>query len=192
MEKQADTAQQIIEVAEQLIFDRGYNAFSYADISEQIGIRKASIHYHFPSKSDLVRSVVAYYRARINGQLAGLDQVVTDPAQKLAQYVEYTGLSMQERPRICLCALLAAEFPTLPEQVKAEVQGYFQDQQQWFVKVIAAGREMGEFRAKGPVEIEAQLFVASIQGAMLSARTYGDVAHFFAIARQMVADMQAA
>lgn len=192
MERQADTAQQIIEVAEQLIFDRGYNAFSYADVSEQIGIRKASIHYHFPSKSDLVRSVVAYYRARINGQLADLDQVVTDPAHKLVQYVEYTGLSMQERPHICLCALLAAEFPTLPEQVKAEVQGYFQDQQQWFAKVIAAGREQGEFRVKGPLEVEAQLFVASIQGAMLSARVYGDVAHFFAIARQMVADMQAA
>lgn len=192
MEKHTDTVQQIIEVAQQLIFDRGYNAFSYADIAQQVGIRKASIHYHFPAKSDLVKSVVAHYRSEICLLLNELDRSIQDPRQKLEQYIESTGKSMQQQPRLCLCALLAAEFPTLPEQVRTEVQGYFRDMESWFAQVIAAGREQGEFRVTGPLDAEARLFIASIQGAMLSARAYGDVDYFFTIARQLVADLRSA
>lgn len=190
MEKHTDTVQQIIEVAQQLIFDRGYNAFSYADIAAQVGIRKASIHYHFPAKSDLVKSVVAHYRSEICLLLNELDRTVQDPLQKLEQYVEGTGKSMQQQPRLCLCALLAAEFPTLPEQVRTEVQGYFRDMESWFSRVIAVGREQGVFRVTGPLDAEARLFIAGIQGAMLSARAYSDVDYFFTIARQLVADLR--
>jgi len=42
-----------VDLAEALIQSRGYSAFSYQDISDRLGIRKASIHYHFPSKTDL-------------------------------------------------------------------------------------------------------------------------------------------
>jgi len=49
----SDTAERILDIAQDLIQRRGFNAFSYHDIAAPMGIRKASIHYHFPSKADL-------------------------------------------------------------------------------------------------------------------------------------------
>jgi len=66
MKARVDTAKQILDVAQEMVQTRGYNAFSYADISAQVGIRKASIHYHFPNKSDLGKEVVARYRERFS------------------------------------------------------------------------------------------------------------------------------
>ena len=59
--QRSETAEQILDLAETLIQTRGYSAFSYQDIADSLGIRKASIHYHFPSKSDLGVAVVDRY-----------------------------------------------------------------------------------------------------------------------------------
>lgn len=53
-----NTAQRILDTAQDLIRHRGYSAFSYADIADRVGIRKASIHYHFAAKEDLVLSLI--------------------------------------------------------------------------------------------------------------------------------------
>ncbi|MEO1520065.1 MAG: TetR/AcrR family transcriptional regulator [Cyanobacteria bacterium J06633_2] len=66
MEK--NTAQKILDVAQDIVRRHGYSAFSYADISQQVGIRKASIHYHFPSKDELVKRLVMRYRDNISQQ----------------------------------------------------------------------------------------------------------------------------
>src|SRR6185369_16920377 len=52
------TAAQILDAAETLIQTRSYSAFSYQDIADELGIRKASIHYHFATKADLGVAVV--------------------------------------------------------------------------------------------------------------------------------------
>src|SRR3546814_4811414 len=63
--------------------------FSYADISSVVGIRKASIHHHFPSKSDLVRTVVAQYREEAEAGIAELERNVPDPLEQLRAYIGY-------------------------------------------------------------------------------------------------------
>lgn len=54
-----------------------------------MNISKASIHHHFPSKADLVRTVVELYRAEAREGLALLDRQLDDPLQELNAYVEY-------------------------------------------------------------------------------------------------------
>ena len=53
-----DTREEIIDLAEDLIRQNGYNAFSYSDIAAMLEVRPAAIHYHFPSKSDLGVAVI--------------------------------------------------------------------------------------------------------------------------------------
>ena len=72
----SDTGEQILDRAEALIQTRGYSAFSYQDISEALGIRKASIHYHFPSKTDLGIAVVDRYVERFGTALADRKSVM--------------------------------------------------------------------------------------------------------------------
>jgi len=63
-------------------------------------------------------------------------------------------------PRMCLCALLAAEMPTLPDEVRAEVQGFYHDQYAWFHGVLEAGCADGTLRVEGSVEVAAQCLLA--------------------------------
>ncbi len=71
-----DVFHQIVKVAETLIQTKGYNAFSYRDIAAQVGIKTASIHYHFPTKADLGKAVVKHH---INGLSAELENLINAP-----------------------------------------------------------------------------------------------------------------
>ena len=52
------TQDRLVEIGETLMRQRGYGGFSYADLALKAGIRKASIHHHFPTKDDLVNGRV--------------------------------------------------------------------------------------------------------------------------------------
>ena len=190
MKTQGNTAQQIIEIALEIMIERGYNAFSYADITERLDIRKASIHYHFPSKSDLGRAVVVYYRTLVQQGLNQIDQASDDLRRRLTMYIEQVYKQLKEENSFCLCTLFAAELPTLPEKVRDEVQDYFRDQATWFTRLLEHGREQGLFTFTGDPVIEAQSVFAALQGAMLAARTYQDPERFRAIALQTSSDLQ--
>jgi len=83
------TQQKLIDSARYLIQTRGYNGFSYADVAEQVQVRKASIHHHFPAKADLALAVVEESRAGILAQAQLLAAGDFDPVQMLKFYVGY-------------------------------------------------------------------------------------------------------
>ncbi|HZE99428.1 MAG TPA: TetR/AcrR family transcriptional regulator, partial [Planctomycetota bacterium] len=83
----APTAGRILNVAERLVQTRGYNGFSYSDISSELRIRNASVHYHFPSKTDLGKRLVARYRETFLAALEGLERESGDARQRLRAYV---------------------------------------------------------------------------------------------------------
>src|ERR1700744_5232612 len=120
------TAVRIRETAHDLIAEKGYFGFSYADIAEKVGIRKASIHHHFPSKVDLVVTTLKEYRAKLAEATVALEHNVTDPLQRIKLYVQYWAECIRSNSRpICIAALLSAELPALPEQIQTEVQLHF-------------------------------------------------------------------
>lgn len=181
-----DTRQHIRDVAMQLVQSRGYHAFSYADVSAQVGVRKASIHYHFPNKHDLVRDVVAYYRAGSRAMIAQAAALNLSAREQLAGAVEMLAQEVNGQPRMCLCALLAAEMPTLPDVVRTEVQGFYNDQYEWFTAVLESGRVDGTLQVNGSSEVAAQVILAGLEGAMLAARAFNDSQRFLAIGQQLI------
>lgn len=181
-----DTRKRILSVGYQLIKQRGYNAFSYADIADKLGIRKASIHYHFPAKSDLARSVVEQYRTGSRMVQARVRQDYRNSIEQLARYMELVGIEMDGQPRMCICGLLAAELPTLPEEVRAEVQGFYIDQETWLQEVLEEGIVRGELHVQGSVFHTAKLLLATVEGAMLTSRIYDDVKHYRSITQQLL------
>ena len=58
MAQASNTRDQIIDKAFQLMLQRGLNGFSYRDISEHLGVKNAAIHYHFPNKLDLIKTLI--------------------------------------------------------------------------------------------------------------------------------------
>lgn len=179
MSKPTTTSDDILHSARALIGAGGYNGFSYADIAEVVGIRKASIHHHFPGKADLVRTLVARYRQEAERGLAELERQVGDPVERLRAYLGYWSACIADGSApICICALLASELPALPEPVALEVRAHFRMLSAWLAACLAAGALEGRLRLTGPAEAEAELFMATVHGAMLSARAYGEAGAF--------------
>ena len=182
------TAAQIVASARALLSTRGYNGFSYADIAETVGIAKASIHHHFPSKAELVRRVVVAYRAEAAAGLAALTTQVPDPADRLQAWTRFWQDCLRERTLpFCICAMLSTEMPTIPDDVGAEVRGHFDDLSQWLAATLADGARTGRFTLHAAPAAEALAFMAAIHGAMISARAYGDAAVFTSISQGLLA-----
>lgn len=177
-----DTAGKLVGGAAQLIMRVGYNGFSYADLSERFGIRKASIHYHFPSKADLAVAVVEQARAGIRGQLAALEEGSPVALDQLRFYTGYWERCIKDQSApFCLAAVLAAELPSLPEEVAASVRGHFVDLGKWLEGLLELGVEQGSVRLEASPEVEAQAFMATVYGAMLAARAFDDPERFHVI-----------
>src|SRR5690349_438530 len=89
MKTTASTADKVLDVAQSLIIAGGYNGFSYSDISAAIGIRKASIHHHFPTKAELVAVLVGRYRRQAEAGLKSLEEQFPNPVERLQFYLNY-------------------------------------------------------------------------------------------------------
>lgn len=171
----SSTADDILACARTLIVAGGYNGFSYADIAEVVGIRKPSIHHHFASKVDLVRTLVARYREEGQAGLAVLERNTPDMREQLESYVAYWEACITDATApFCICALLASELPILPEEVALEVRAHFRFLASWLTSVMERGKRSGRLTFSGTARVEAEAFMATIHGAMLSARAYGD------------------
>lgn len=180
-------ADDILRCARSLIARGGYNSFSYADISKVVGIRTASIHHHFPGKADLVRTLVAQYREEAAAGIAQLEQAVPDPYDRLRAYLGYwEGCFATMEDPFCVCALLAGESPVLPEEVAVEVRAHFRMLSDWLASVLEQGAAQGRLRLAGTAKGDAELFMAAVHGAMLTARAYGDPAAFGAVTRPLL------
>jgi TetR/AcrR family transcriptional repressor of nem operon len=168
-----DTAGRILDNAHTLIGDRGYAAFSYADIAEQITVSKATIHHHFPSKEDLVIAVLRRHRFRLVENLALLDGAVAEPLERLRRYMRHWQTCIQKKTEpMCIAALLAAELPSLPVDVATETRLHFVALHGWLQKTMELGLKQKTIRLTQTASREAELVMATVHGAMISARAY--------------------
>ena len=188
MTEKEDTVQRILDVAQRLLQMRGYNAFSYADISETVGIRKASIHYHFPSKNDLAKALVVRYRSTFSRLRSQIDRETDHAITKLDRFANLYLEGLRDGC-VCVCGMLAEDFTTLPPEVREEVKAFFSDNEAWLTQVLIQGVEAGVIHCQGNFEIEAQLLLTSLQGAQLIARSYDDLTRFQVIAQRLLAGL---
>jgi len=171
------TAEQILDLAETLIQTRSYSAFSYQDVSDALGLTKASIHYHFPSKARLGVAVVDRYAARFGAALAALDQDAAKSSMALLDlYVQPYLQFAKTADRICLCGALAGEMPALPPEMRMRVERFFTTHQAWLAGILERGVQRGEFTLAAPATKTARLVLSALQGALLVKRTTGDMA----------------
>src|SRR5580704_7377290 len=160
------TASRILDVAERLVQVRGFNGFSYADIAAELQITKAALHYHFASKADLGEALIARYANHFMAALANLDTA--------------GGTA---------CGKLAAEYQTLPQPMQDEVIKFFDQNETWLERILNQGRADGSLHFAGSARDTARMIAGGLEGAMLIARPYGDVARFQAAAASLLAGL---
>ncbi len=172
----SDTAEKILDVGENLIQTRSFNGFSYQDISDELGIKKASIHYHFASKSDLGAAIMKRYRQRLEDAMVMAEQTGENSCWDLLEFYFTPYCQYADTPdKVCLSGSLAGEFPTLPADMQRLVSGFFHDHQTWLARVLERGKRRGEFVIQGSTKQMARVLFDALQGALLVKRASGEI-----------------
>lgn len=184
--KKIDTYNQILDVAEDYIQKVGFNSFSYADIAQKIGIKKASIHYHFPAKTDLGKSLMQRHQLNVTLYLDNLLKENSNYQEVLALYLKSIFASTYEADfKMCLAGMLATDVLTLDNKIQNEVRAFFALSMEWLKKLLKLGKKQGDFNfVNTPGEVAKQILII-IEGALLLARLYQDDAWLKASMKQI-------
>jgi TetR/AcrR family transcriptional regulator, transcriptional repressor for nem operon len=184
------TATRILDIAEELVQVRGFNGFSYADVAAQLHITKPALHYHFAGKSDLGEALISRYASRFADALTGVDASDISASAKLAAYADLY-LQVLRNRKMCLCGMLAAEYQTLPQPMRDAVLRFFDSNEVWLEGVLEQGRQDGTLQFSESARDAARMVISGLEGAMLVARPYGDIARFQSAAANLLAGLTA-
>lgn len=163
----SDTATRILDIAERTARKGGYNSFSFRDIAAEIGIKSASVHYHFPTKEALGEALAERYTDRFLKALGAPD--TAPPQDMLQRYVALYGAALKDDGLMCLCGMFGAEIAQLPDAVARKTRSFFERNMDWLKIVYAADGLNKEVALQ-----RAAHMIATLEGAMILARSMGD------------------
>jgi len=185
------TRTQILDVAERLVQTRGFNDFSYADIAAELSVTTAALHYHFRSKASLGDAMIQRYSERFFVALDAIAATTADVRDRVEAYVElYRDVLAADR--MCLCGVLAAEYQTLPDSMRAAVRDFFDRNETWLVGLLEEGARTNRFQSALPARDTARMIVDTLEGAVMIARAQHDPERFRAVATRLVRTLDAA
>lgn len=163
----------LLKEAEALVRTRGFAAFSYADLSERVGIQKASIHHHFPTKEALGEALIDGYLVKFEAALQAVLDEEAQAGKRVRRYADFFAQSMHEG-MLPLCGALSAELSALPRSMQMRVRHFFALHLKWLEQVVRAGVAAGELPAGTDVARAALLILSTLEGASLVAWATGD------------------
>ena len=161
-----DTKTKILDLAEQLTQTRGFNGFSYLDLADEIGIKSASIHYHFKAKDDLAVALVQRIHDTHRNSFQSMEVEIKSSAKRLEAVVEYFQRYVVDQ-KFCMCGMMAAELQSVSPRVSTLLDAYFNDFQDWLARQF---KDMGHKNAK----MQALSFLSALEGSLLLARLRND------------------
>jgi TetR/AcrR family transcriptional repressor of nem operon len=176
------TRDEALDAAEMMMRTAGYNGFTTREVAESIGIKASSVHYYFPTKSDIGAEVTRRYTDRFVAELGDPGQFPGDERKAVEHYVEAFRVALIRDGALCLSVVLGAEIGGLPPDVAAAARVFFERNLNWLTTALnstgTAGREAAVDRAT--------LVLASLEGGMILSRTLDDFAVFERVAKDLV------
>lgn len=187
MKARTDTREKIIELGTDLVKSIGYPSLSYQQISSQLGIKNAAIHYHYPSKEDLGRDIV-------RNEITHFQKLITSVSdlgswEKLNVFLENYRLHLDGGNKICMIGAGASDFQELPKSVQEVSTEYLFLVKNWFVDLLETGRVAGVFHFKGESVNKASVMVSALAGALQQARLIGNE-HYDIVVSQLREDLK--
>jgi|ERR1700761_8360408 TetR/AcrR family transcriptional repressor of nem operon len=172
----SDMKTAIMDAAQRRIQLGGFGGFSFREIAADVGIKSSSVHYHFPTKEDLAAAVLRRWRENASAHIDEELGREPDPVRAWRTIIRGT---VRSETHMCPCTVLAASIQDLPEQVAAEVRGFFK---MWEDKMIGRGLS----------KVEASRLLSTLIGAMVIANALGDSAQYDRATRDLAVSCKAA
>lgn len=172
-----DTRTKILDVAEDLIQRVGLNAMSYQHISDSVGIRKASIHHHFPKKENLVDELLKRCQVSYSDNYKRIVDGTGSAPEKLRQLARVfkDGLKNQ---KLCLVGTISSDLNTLQGGSCLILEDTIQNTVDIFSVAFKQGLEDGTLSFTGKVGDTAYAFFTFLLGTQIAARAHGGLSAF--------------
>lgn len=183
------TAERLLDVAQDLIQQKGYNGFSYEDLSQIVGLKKPSIHHHFPRKEDLGAQVIERYTERFKGFLENIDDASIGIEGRLEAYVALFSNTYGQARKLCPCGMLGAELSVLPALVADAVQAFFSLNLEWLTQLLELGRKKGQLGFTEDAAAQAFFVLSALEGAMVVGRGVGGVDPVKTVGRILITNL---
>lgn len=173
-----DTKTALLDSAETFARSKGFDAFSYADLSEKVGIRKASIHHHFPTKADLGLMLISRYRKNFGVALGKIAAKDATAATKLSAYLTLYRKALKGGAQVCLCVAFSAGRDSFGDAVLSELKAFHSESVKWLTALFEEGRDDLSILGVNDPHAEASACLALVEGAQLMARAAKDLSKF--------------
>ena len=173
MKTTPDMREAVMTAAKAAVQAHGYNALSFRELAKEVGIKSASVHYHFPTKGDLGAALARRYTQDGATYLEELLAQSDSPSWCMDRYIEIFRSALVNENRMCLCGIMSAELDDLPPEVRVEVDKFAGMNVAWIERVLRLAKpDAGEAALKK----QAMAIFAAIEGAQLISRGCRDIA----------------
>ncbi len=173
-----DRRTELLNCAENVARRHGYDGFSYADLAKEVGISKASIHYHFPSKAELAVALIERYASTHTEALALIDETSDIASDRLAAYVQGYRRALSGGAKLCLCVAFSISRDSLSDEALSELDLFHTNSIEWLKKTFELANKDGSVTHSANPTLEATALLATVEGAQLVARAANKVADF--------------
>lgn len=173
-----DTRTALLDAAETAARARGIDGFSYATLAETVGIRKASIHYHFPTKAALSSALMDRYTSEMMRACADIDGRYSTGGERLRALIEHYRQALNGGETLCLCVAFSGNRNSLSEDVGDKVDAFRTMVLTWIASAFVRGRDDGSIAGVADPMDEAHAALALCEGGQIAARAKGDLAPF--------------
>jgi TetR/AcrR family transcriptional repressor of nem operon len=165
-----DTKEHIIELADELIRKRGFNAFSYSDIAGPLAVRNAAIHYYFPSKGDLGEAVIDLELQKVEAYRRESEHLGGEEQVKLLVGIFRRNNKLR---LICLMGSLTPDYDTFEDPMRRKVKEMCTVILDWVTVSLDKAREEGKLQFEGSAGDRALLVVSTLLSSLLLSRVLG-------------------
>ncbi|MBK5114646.1 MAG: TetR/AcrR family transcriptional regulator [Candidatus Heimdallarchaeota archaeon] len=180
-----ETKERIIETARELMLTKGFKGFSFNEVAEKVGIRKASIFHYFVSKEKLGIELIKNDRERFAGWVKRKESLET-PEEKLEQYFSLLKRLFSSNDQICTLCILFAEYTVLPKKMQQEMKGLYNDEIDWISLVLKEGLQTKTYTFKETPEEKAIFILASLHGIIQTSRLTPDFSIYDIVVKQLI------
>ncbi|WP_413942632.1 TetR/AcrR family transcriptional regulator [Bdellovibrio sp. HCB-162] len=184
MDPKNDTKTRAIDLGRHYLQTLGFNGFSFQKIADELGIKKASLHYYFASKEDMGLALLKDYEEAYERWTTKVSPLSAE--KKLEQMLNVFCKMGLDHKKICPAGVLCADFNTLPNNMKKRLIEFHHIQRQWMIDTLKQGVQEKSLRKDLSIEATADLFLTSIQGGLQVARLRGDMESFKKMIRLLI------
>lgn len=171
--KDSTVYHKVLDVAEELIQKHGFHAFSYKDISLQVGIKTSSIHYHFPTKNDLANMVIERHMTLVKEQLDSLSTQAIAPKVKMKTVLEVIcSMTFDNERRMCLGGMLAIGALMLDESIIKKVQVFFEMLELHVAAILIESKANNSLMIGTDPKELARIIIAMMEGVLVLSRLF--------------------